>query len=384
MSKFCKNCGKELTEDTKFCMNCGTEVENEDSIIQKTQNQQQGNLLNEQTQNLKDETIKAAKNVVNKSQEFLQSEQMQNVKNSLVEKAKQTQEYLKSDEFKAVKDETVNKTKNAVKRFFECNINNNDDYVKAEKKRKSCIYTIITFIATTLILIPFYDKAFWFDDGVLKLILNILSVLSVVTKVLVLPVCIIAFIKYNFINKELIKYRALNPNLTKQSANMKKSAIVLFISLIICLVMTPVMDKVNTVALHKNLDDNSNTSSTETSSSANSSYKDNGSTEYSTSSETTANKYKKDDDFIIEYLEKVHYGFDYTIEDTDEYNRYIISGVAKKGFEHVPNQLIVYLVWIDEDDNVDGKQKEATREEQKTRLISEMHENPLWNAPPLQ
>ena len=55
MSKFCKNCGKELTEDTKFCMNCGTEVENEDSIIQKTQNQQQGNLLNEQTQNLKDE-----------------------------------------------------------------------------------------------------------------------------------------------------------------------------------------------------------------------------------------------------------------------------------------------------------------------------------------
>ena len=384
MSKFCKNCGKELTEDTKFCMNCGTEVENEDSIIQKTQNQQQGNLLNEQTKNLKDETIKAAKNVVNKSQEFLQSEQMQNVKNSVVEKAKQTQEYLKSDEFKAVKDETVNKTKNAVKRFFECNINNNDDYVKAEKKRKSCIYTIITFIATTLILIPFYDKAFWFDDGVLKLILNILSVLSVVTKVLVLPVCIIAFIKYNFINKELIKYRALNPNLTKQSANMKKSAIVLFISLIICLVMTPVMDKVNTVALHKNLDDNSNTSSTETSSSANSSYKDNGSTEYSTSSETTANKYKKDDDFIIEYLEKVNYGFDYTIEDTDEYNRYIISGVAKKGFEHVPNQLIVYLVWIDEDDNVDGKQKEATREEQKTRLISEMHENPLWNAPPLQ
>ena len=384
MSKFCKNCGKELTEDTKFCMNCGTEVENEDSIIQKTQNQQQGNLLNEQTQNLKDETIKAAKNVVNKSQEFLQSEQMQNVKNSVLEKAKQTQEYLKSDEFKAVKDETVNKTKNAVKRFFECNINNNDDYVKAEKKRKSCIYTIITFIATTLILIPFYDKAFWFDDGVLKLILNILSVLSVVTKVLVLPVCIIAFIKYNFINKELIKYRALNPNLTKQSANMKKSAIVLFISLIICLVMTPVMDKVNTVALHKNLDDNSNTSSTETSSSANSSYKDNGSTEYSTSSETTANKYKKDDDFIIEYLEKVNYGFDYTIEDTDEYNRYIISGVAKKGFEHVPNQLIVYLVWIDEDDNVDGKQKEATREEQKTRLISEMHENPLWNAPPLQ
>ena len=384
MSKFCKNCGKELTENTKFCMNCGTKVENEDSIIQKTQNQQQGNLLNEQTQNLKDETIKAAKNVVNKSQEFLQSEQMQNVKNSVVEKAKQTQEYLKSDEFKAVKDETVNKTKNAVKRFFECNINNNDDYVKAEKKRKSCIYTIITFIATTLILIPFYDKAFWFDDGVLKLILNILSVLSVVTKVLVLPVCIIAFIKYNFINKELIKYRALNPNLTKQSANMKKSVIVLLVSLIICLVMTPVMDKVNTAALHKNLDDSSNTSGTETSSSTNSSYNDSGSTEYSTSSETTANKYKKDDDFIIEYLEKINYGFDYTIEDTDEYNRYIISGVAKKGFEHVPNQLIVYLVWIDEDDNVDGKQKEATREEQKTRLISEMHENPLWNAPPLQ
>ncbi len=125
--------------------------------------------------------------------------------------------------------------------------------------------------------------------------------------------------------------------------------------------MTPVMDKVNTVALHKNLDDNSNTSSTETSSSANSSYKDNGSTEYSTSSETTANKYKKDDDFIIEYLEKVNYGFDYTIEDTDEYNRYIISGSSKKGFEHVPNQLIVYLVWIDEDDNVDENKRSNKR-----------------------
>ncbi len=60
---------------------------------------------------MKDETIKAAKNVVNKSQEFLQSEQMQNVKNSVVEKAKQTQEYLKSDEFKAVKNETLIKHK---------------------------------------------------------------------------------------------------------------------------------------------------------------------------------------------------------------------------------------------------------------------------------
>ncbi len=42
-----------------------------------------------------------------------------------------------------------------------------------------------------------------------------MSALSVVTKVVALPVCIIAFIKYNFINKELIKYSTLNPNLTK-------------------------------------------------------------------------------------------------------------------------------------------------------------------------
>lgn len=324
MSKFCIKCGKELSDGIKFCTNCGTKIETQENYEVKPEPQE------------------------NQQQNF-------------------------------------NYTPNGkLKKIFGCDIKNNADYVKAEKSRKLYINIILICVAVTIILLPFYDKGYWFKPGIVKTLLDGMSALSIASKVVALPVCIIAFIKYNFINKELIKYLALNPNLTKQSANMKKSAIVLFISLIICLVMTPVMDKVNTVALHKNLDDNSNTSSTETSSSANSSYKDNGSTEYSTRSETTANKYKKDDDFIIEYLEKINYGFDYTIEDTDEYNRYIISGVAKKGFEHVPNQLIVYLVWIDEDDNVDGKQKEATREEQKTRLISEMHENPLWNAPPLQ
>lgn len=401
MNKFCTNCGKELIEGTKFCTNCGAEIIDEntqpESINQETttneENQQQSNLENEQAQDSGKETITTAKNVINKSQEFLQSEQVQNIKNSVVEKAKQTQVYLKSDEFKTARDETVNKTKNAIKRFFDCNINNNDDYNEEEKKRKYCINTIIAIIAITIILIPFYDKAFWFDDGVIKTILNILSILSVVSKIVVLPIGIIAFIKYNSINKELLKYRELNPNLIKQSINAKKMTIILLVSVTMCLVLNPIMDKVNTAALHKNLDDSakssstntsSDTTSTNTSSDSKSSYNSDSSKEYSTSSETTTNEYKIDNDFIIEYLEKINYGYDYEIEDLDEYNRYIVSGTAKKGFEHLPNQLVVYLVWIDENDNVDGRQKEATRVEQKYRLISEMRENPLWNAPPLQ
>ena len=82
MSKFCTKCGKELTEDTKFCMNCGTKVENEDSIIQKTQN----NLLNRaDTKRFERRNDKSCKDVVNKSQGFAERTDAER-KSSVVEK----------------------------------------------------------------------------------------------------------------------------------------------------------------------------------------------------------------------------------------------------------------------------------------------------------
>ncbi len=59
------------------------------------------------------------------------------------------------------------------------------------------------------------------------------------TKVLVLPVCIIAFIKYFSINKELIRCNTINPNLPKPKNNIKMAVIVLVLSIVACLILNP-------------------------------------------------------------------------------------------------------------------------------------------------
>ena len=63
-----------------------------------------------------------------------------------------------------------------------------------------------------------------------------------------MPVCIIAFIKYNSINKELIRYNTINPNLPKPKNNIKTAAIVLALSIVACLILNPIMEDVDTSA----------------------------------------------------------------------------------------------------------------------------------------
>ena len=97
-------------------------------------------------------------------------------------------------------------------------------------------------------MLPFYDKGYWFKSGIVKTLLDGMSTLSIASKVVALPVCIIAFIKYNSINKELIRYNTINPNLPKPKNNIKTAAIVLALSIVACLILNPIMEDVDTSA----------------------------------------------------------------------------------------------------------------------------------------
>lgn len=119
---------------------------------------------------------------------------------------------------------------------------------KQEKSRKLCINIILICVAVTIILLPFYDKGYWFKSGIVKTLLDGMSTLSIASKVVALPVCIIAFIKYNSINKELIRYNTINPNLPKPKNNIKTAAIVLALSIVACLILNPIMEDVDTSA----------------------------------------------------------------------------------------------------------------------------------------
>lgn len=188
MSKFCIKCGKELSDGIKFCTNCGTKIETQENYEVKPEPQE------------------------NQQQNF-------------------------------------NYTPNGkLKKIFGCDIKNNADYVKAEKSRKLCINIILICVAVTIILLPFYDKGYWFKSGIVKTLLDGMSRLSIASKVVALPVCIIAFIKYNSINKELIRYNTINPNLPKPKNNIKTAAIVLALSIVACLILNPIMEDVDTSA----------------------------------------------------------------------------------------------------------------------------------------
>lgn len=188
MSKFCTKCGKELSDGIKFCTNCGAKIETQENYEVKPEPQE------------------------NQQQNF-------------------------------------NYTPNGkLKKIFGCDIKNNADYVKAEKSRKLCINIILICVAVTIILLPFYDKGYWFKSGIVKTLLDGMSTLSIASKVVALPVCIIAFIKYNSINKELIRYNTINPNLPKPKNNIKTAAIVLALSIVACLILNPIMEDVDTSA----------------------------------------------------------------------------------------------------------------------------------------
>ena len=298
MANFCQNCGNKLKSTDKFCTKCGTPVivteQNKQTPISSENIQETVENLKETVGNVSTVVKEKAKQAVQQSQEYLQSEEFQNTKENVIEKAKQAaqyskdivqneefrneqsdvlkekakqaQEYLKSEEFQNAKTETVNKTKGVIKNFFSCNINSNDDYIKAEKQRKYCLYTILVVIASVIALFPFYDKWYWLDYGLCRTALHILSVLSVISKVVVIPVCIAAFIKYYIIHTKIIEYRTMNSNIQKDSISVKKSLSVLLVSIVVCLAMTPTMNKIydNARDKHFNTDNSSTDSSSNT------------------------------------------------------------------------------------------------------------------------
>ena len=204
MSKFCIKCGKELSDGIKFCTNCGTKIETQENYEVKPEPQEN---------------------------------QQQNFNYGAVQST-----------------HTVNKAKGALNHIFECNIQDNNGYTKAENTRKSAIYTIIAAIAVTIVLIPFYDKWYWFEDGFIKMILHMLSVLSVVAAIAVVPVCIIAFIKFYSCNNAVTKYITANPTLSKRGANLKVAISILAAAVVMFAVLLPTMEKVDYIAF-KNYSD---------------------------------------------------------------------------------------------------------------------------------
>ena len=229
MSKFCTKCGKELVEGTKFCTNCGAEIANENTQPESTNQEKVANEVNQQVNQH-----------VNQQQNYTQNFKYQTIS------------YAQND--------TEEKVRATVKKIFGCEINNNDDYFKAEKKRSSCIYAIIGAISVALVMIPFYDKWFWFEDGFEKTLLHIMSVLSVVAIIAAVLICIFSLIKYFSYNKEVKAYRAANPTLPKDGANLKVTIPVLAAALVACLILSPIMEDVDTKAYNVYLDQGSSKS----------------------------------------------------------------------------------------------------------------------------
>lgn len=287
MSKFCTKCGKELVEGTKFCTNCGAEIANENTQPESTNQEKVANEVNQQ---------------VNQ-----QVSQQQNYNQNF---NYQTNSYAQND--------TEEKVRATVKKIFGCEINNNDDYFKAEKKRSSCIYAIIGAISVALVMIPFYDKWFWFEDGFEKTLLHIMSVLSVVTIIAAVLICIFSSIKYFSYNKEVKMYRAANPTLPKYGANLKVTIPVLAAALVACLILSPIMEDIDTKAYNVYLDQSSSKSD---------------STQYSDSLEKRASG---------------EWQFKYTIKEyVNKFNKVTNSEISVKSAELKKSDKLNSYIWND-------------------------------------
>lgn len=354
MGNFCQNCGNKMMPKDKFCTKCGTPI-----------------VKSEQTNSVKSENVQETVDNL--------KETMGNVSAAVKEKAKQavqqSQEFVQSEQFQKAKAETVKSTKNILRKIFECNINNDAEYVQAEKRRKQCLYIIFITIAAAIFLFPFYDEFWWFD-GIMDSIMSTIDRISLLSRIVAIPICVIFGIRYFFVAKASKSYRAENPEAVSPVAPIKKSVILAVLAA--CIISVPVVNKIDDVSW--------NHYKTAISSTSNSSYSSGSeSTSYSSDSGSGSyaeeKKYLKDDDFILDYVNKITFGgYDFKIEATDRYNRYIISGTAQKEYSHLTEQLIVYLVWIDENYNVDGKQKTATNINQKSRLVSEMRDLEIWDS----
>ena len=98
-------------------------------------------------------------------------------------------------------------------------------------------------------MIPFYDKWFWFEDGFEKTLLHIMSVLSVVAIIAAVLICIFSLIKYFSYNKEVKAYRTANPTLPKNGVNLKVTLPVMAAALVACLILSPIMEDIDTKSI---------------------------------------------------------------------------------------------------------------------------------------
>lgn len=222
MDKFCSHCGNKLLKDDKFCTKCGTPAPENEEINETQKVQETMNKLKESAENVSSAVKEKTKQAVQQSQEFIQSEQFQNAKN-----------------------EAVKNTKNFIQRFFECNINNQEDFTRAELRRKRCLCVVFAMIAASIFLLPFYDEYYWFE-GLWYFIMKFASFLSSMSRILLVPVCIIALIKYHYANKEIKRYQSENPDVQTHGMRMNKKAMA--ITLVICIICVPVVGKINDIA----------------------------------------------------------------------------------------------------------------------------------------
>ncbi len=78
-----------------------------------------------------------------------------------------------------------------------------------------------------IILLPFYDKGYWFKPGIVKTLLDGMSCIIDSVKGGCFACLYYSIYKIYSINKELIRYNTINPNLPKPKNNIKTAVIVL-------------------------------------------------------------------------------------------------------------------------------------------------------------
>lgn len=222
MGNSCNQCGNKLPQGAKFCTKCGNPVPESEQINAIEKVQETVDKFKESAENVSTVVKEKTKQTVQQSQEFIQSEQFQNAKN-----------------------EAVKNTKNFIQRFFECNINSQENFTRAEQMRKRCMCVIFAMIAATIFLFSFYDEYCWYN-GMWYSIMKFASFLSITSRMLVIPICIIAFIKYSITNKEIKRYKGVNQEVQTHDMRMNKKA--MLITLAVCIICVPVVSKINDIA----------------------------------------------------------------------------------------------------------------------------------------
>ncbi|MDY3032275.1 MAG: zinc ribbon domain-containing protein [Clostridia bacterium] len=211
MDNFCTQCGNPLNGKNK-CDKCGHITS--DSVIDKI------------SHTVKNYDYKGkAEQVVKYSKDIVQSEQFQNVKN-----------------------ETVKRTHN----FFACNINNDEDFMKAHKSSNKCLYIIFIVISVTIFLFPFY-KEFGWVDGILGFLAKILSTLGLISRIVIIPLVIVFGIKYLIARKAIKEYKDENPS--AESLFLHANKRIILSVLMVCVISVPIVNKIKTLSSTESMDE---------------------------------------------------------------------------------------------------------------------------------